>query len=145
VWIENILNSGSAPVLEKVAAFTEARQEVLANNISNFDTVGYREKDLSVSEFQKAMDAALARRENGGAGAALELEPTKNLQWDADGKLTATPVPSQKTDILFHDQNNRSVEKQMSEMMKNALLHNVTNEMLRLEYNGLSTAIRGRL
>jgi flagellar basal-body rod protein FlgB len=145
MWIENVLNTGSTPVLEKAAAFTQARHEVLVNNITNFDTVGYKVKDLPVSEFQKSLESAVARRDAGGAGAALEMESTKNLRWDERRALTATPVSSEDKGILFHDQNNRFVEKQMSDMMQNALLHNVVSELLRDQYNGILTAIRGRL
>ena len=37
--IENLINRGTAPVLEKVMSFTEARHEMLVNNVTNFDTV----------------------------------------------------------------------------------------------------------
>ena len=34
---ESLINRGSMPVLQQVMSFTEARQQVLANNISNFE------------------------------------------------------------------------------------------------------------
>lgn len=128
-------------------SFTEARHEVLANNISNFDTVGYQARDLPVAEFQEALSAAVARREQAGAGAGLALESTRHLRWDGGGRLAseATPVRGEEGDILYHDRNNRFVEKQMSELAQNGLLHNVAAELLRSEYGLLQTAIRGRL
>jgi flagellar basal-body rod protein FlgB len=143
--LENLINRGSTSVLEKVLSFTQARHEVLANNVSNFDTPGYKMKDLSVQEFTSALELAVARRDSGGADAPLQMADTRHLRWDQQGHLQAQPSLSEDTNILFHDGNNRSVEKQMSEMSKNALLHNVTVELLREQYNVLQTAIRGRL
>ena len=140
-----LLSRGSLPVLEQALRFTEARHQVLANNGSNFDTVGFKATDLPVAEFQAALRQAVNDRDRGGAGATLRLRSTRHLKWDRDGRLEASPVELQGHNILFHDGNNRFVEKQMSEMSKNALLHNVTVELLRHQYNVLETAIRGRI
>jgi len=143
--LSSLLNRGSIPVLEKVMEFTEARHEVLANNVSNFDTVGYKVKDLPADEFFAELRQAVERRANSGAGSQLELHATKHYSWDSDGKLQARPEEIEDNNILFHDENNRFVEKQMTTMSKNALLHNVAAELLRMQYEGLQTAIRGRL
>ena len=140
-----LFNRGSLPVLEQVMNFTEARQAVLADNVSNFDTVGYRVKDLPKHEFLAALNQAVQRRDRQGADAALEMKDTRNLHWDRQGRLQAQPVELRENNILFHDDNNRFVEKQMTEMSKNAILHNVSVELLRGQYNGLQSAIRGRL
>jgi flagellar basal-body rod protein FlgB len=145
MFLEGLLNRGSMPVLQQVMAFTQERHEVLANNISNFDTVGYKMQDLPVEEFFGALDAAIADRDRGGAGRPLRMRSTSNLHWDAVGRLHAQPVEIENNNILFHDNNNRFVEKQMSAMAQNALLHNVSAELLRGQYESLQTAIRGRL
>ena len=130
------------PVLQAVLSFTEARHEVLANNVSNFDTVGYKMKDLPKEEFFSALDEAVERRDRLGAGAALQIKATRHLQWDGRGNFRADPVELEGNNILFHDRNNRFVEKQISEMSQNAILHNVAVEMLRGQYELLQTAIR---
>lgn len=145
MFIESLISRGSAPVLEQVIAFTEARQEVLANNISNFDTVGYKTKDLSLGEFFEALSDAVERREKGGAGEPLRMKSTRSLRWDARGRLDAKVIEVKGSNILFHDDNNRFVEKQMSEMAQNGLLHNVAVELLRGQYSALQMALRGRM
>ena len=141
---EGLLNRGSLPVLQQVMSFTEARHEVLANNISNLDTVGYKMKDLPADEFCQTLDDAVRRRDAAGAGARLEMRPSRHMRWDRNGRLQANPAELENSNILFHDDNNRSVEKQMSAMAKNALLHNMTAELLRRQYGLLKTAISGR-
>ena len=133
------------PVLEQVMKFTEARNEVLVNNLTNFDTVGYKVQDLPMSEFFGALEEAVKHRDGRGAGEKLEMKSTRHLQWDSQGRLKTRPVEIEGNNILFHDQNNRFVEKQMSELSKNALLHNVAAELLRQQYGLLQTALRGRM
>ncbi|MCK4629372.1 MAG: flagellar basal body rod protein FlgB [Sedimentisphaerales bacterium] len=143
--LEGLLNRGTLPVLQQVMSFTEARQEVLVNNISNLDTVGYKVKDLPTEEFFSALRKAVRRRADGGAGALLEMRSTRHLRWDRNGRLRAEPAEIKNSNILFQDGNNRFVEKQMSDMSKNALLHNLTTELLRQQYGLLKTAISGRI
>ena len=133
------------PVLQQVMAFAQARQKVLADNVSNFDTVGYKMKDLPSEEFFAALSQAVENRDRGGAGAPLAPAATGNLRWDRNGNLHAKPVEIENSNILFHDQNNRSVEAQMSKMAQNGMLHNIIAEMLRGQYAQLQTAIRGNL
>ena len=141
---EGLLNRGALPVLQQVMSFTEARHEVLANNISNLDTVGYKMKDLPTDEFFRTLDDAVRRRDAAGAGARLEMRTGKHLRWDRNGRLQVKPTELENSNILFHDGNNRSVEKQMSAMAQNALLHNMTAELLRRQYGLLKTAISGK-
>ena len=143
--LESLLNRGSMPVLQQVMAFTEARHELLVNNVTNFDTVGYKVQDLPTEEFFSALQAAVKQRDSRGAEGSLKMSSTRHLQWDSQGKLHAQPIELEDQNILFHDQNNRFVEKQMSEMSKNALLHNVAAELLRQQYTLMQSAIRGRL
>ncbi|MBN2374897.1 MAG: flagellar basal body rod protein FlgB [Sedimentisphaerales bacterium] len=141
---ENLLNQGSMPVLEKVMSFTQQRQQVLANNISNFDTPGYKMKDVPEAEFFESLSKAVEKRDKRGAG-SLELSSSRHLSWDRKGNLQVKALDAENSNILFHDENNRFVEKQMSMMSKNALLHNVSAELLRGQYETLQMAIRGRV
>jgi len=145
MFLEGLLNRGSMPVLQQVMSFTQERHRVLANNISNLDTVGYKMQDLPESEFFVALDEAILDRDRGGAGRPLRMRSTSNLHWDQAGHLHAEPVEIENNNILFHDGNNRFVEKQMSEMAQNAILHNVSAELLRGQYELLRMAIRERM
>ncbi len=143
--LEGLLNRGTLPVLQQVMSFTEARHEVLVNNVSNFDTVDYKVKDLSAKEFFSSLRKAVKRRAVGGVGSPLEMRPTRQISWDRNGWLRAEPAELKNSNILFQDGNNRFVEKQMSAMSKNALLHSLTTELLRQKYGLLKTAISGRI
>ena len=143
--LEGLLSGGAVGVLEQVMSFTQARHQVLVDNVSNFDTIGRQMKDLPAEEFFQALGEAVEHRDQGGAGARLRPCNTRHYRWGADGKLQARASTLSDNNILFHDGNNRFVEKQISEMTQNALLHNITAEMLRAKYAGLEAAIRGKI
>ena len=143
--LEGLLSSGAVGVLEQVMSFTQARHQVLVDNVSNFDTVGRQMKDLPTEEFFKALGEAVERRDRGGAGARLQPGNTRHYRWGPEGQLEAKATILPDNNILFHDGNNRFVEKQISEMTQNTILHNLTAEMLRAKYEGLNTAIRGNV
>ena len=145
MWFESIVSRGSMPVLEQIMVFTEERQNVLADNISNIDTIDYQMKDLDVDAFRTSLSEAIEKRAGKGAAARLEIESSRNLSWDRSGRMQAKAISTEPQNILFHDQNNRSVEKQISEMAKNGLEHNVAVELLLGKYSGLEKAIRGTL
>ncbi len=142
---DNLLNRGSTPVLQQVMSFTESRQQVLAHNVSNFDTVDYKVQDLAKEEFFAELDRAIKQRKVDGPAGKLKLRNTRNIEFGENNAIRARAIEVRDNNILFHDKNNRSVEKQMAEMAKNGILHNVVTELLRGKYDGLQTAIRGSL
>jgi len=145
MMFESLLNRGSLPVLQQVMSFTQARHAVLANNISNLDTVGFKMKDLPAEQFFQTLNEAIERRDKQGASAPLQMKSSRNLQWNSKGNLNAQAVEVDDNNILFHDGNNRFVEKQMSNMAQNALLHTVSVELLRQQYGLLQMAISGKV
>ena len=55
----SLFDGSTIPMLEQVVQFTEARHGVLAGNIANMDTPGYRTRDLSPELFQSRLQEAL--------------------------------------------------------------------------------------
>lgn len=144
MFFSGLIHDGPLPAVEKLAAFTEARHRVLAENIANVDTPGYRPKELDLGAFQAALAEALERR---GRDGSMPLPIASSRQWrlDSGGSLQVQPAEAGPENILFHDRTNASVERQMTELVKNALRHQMAVELLRDRYEGLLAAIRGRL
>jgi flagellar basal-body rod protein FlgB len=132
MFIERMLNDGSAPLLEQVVKFAAARHRLIAENIANVDTPGYRQKDLSVSRFQQSLRELVDRRSEIGSGQVSFDDASAEL-----GHPTAG--------ILFHDRNNRSMEMLASDQAKNALMHNLAIELLRKQFETMQMALRDRV
>jgi len=143
--INGLFNSGSLPVLERLLQFTEQRQVALANANANLSTPGVRPADLSVVQFQSALRDAIDRRRASAAGVSgqLALRDTAQLRFRPD-RLDADAQPT-NDNILFHDDNNRDVERLMQHLAENALMHRTGIELMRSEFTRLQTAIRGRV
>ena len=128
---------------QRLATFTEARQGVLADNIANIDTPGYKARDLPLAEFQAMLSKAVAQSR--GTGRPLRLESTASIRIGPAGERPFKPVEREGNSILFHDQGNRSSETELTEMVKNTLMHRVAVEILRGQYDTLEAAVRERL
>ena len=142
--LSSVVNSGSVVALEKLAAFTEGRHRVLLANIANLDTPGYRPKDVDLAGFRQALSEALARRTRTNE-AGLTVDDGGSWRVDRSGRVELRPVEVEPQNVLFHDGTNAGAERQMSELAKNAMVHQVALELLRGRYNGMMSAIRGRL
>ncbi len=144
MYFPDLVNRETVPALEKMLAFTEARQRMLAENVANVDTPGYRTKHLDAVAFQKALRRALDARGRTGA-AAFELKGTDEFRQDADGRLVVTPSEEPAENVLFQDGTNVRIERQMAMMAENAMMHQAATELLRTRFEGLLKAIRGRV
>lgn len=127
-----LTTSRAIDALEQVLGFTEARHEVLVNNLANIDTPGYRVRDLSPARFHESLKAALANRSSGTFALGGREDPFE-------------VVEATRQHIVFHDGNNRSIERQIVELTKNGMLHNMVAEILASQYDLLHVAISERV
>ncbi len=144
-FINNLFNGGAMPALERLSQFTSARHKVLTHNIANLSTPYFKPRDLDVHSFQQAMANAVDKRRsriNPTAG-PLEVQSTSQLDFQTD-RLAVKAAPL-NNNILFHDQNNRNVERTMQHLVENTMVHNMGIELLRSELNLLRMAMRGRV
>jgi len=136
--LETIFQSTSIPILEQAVNFAQARHNVLAGNIANLDTPGYRVRDLSVEDFQKRLGAAIENRHRVRAATSpgeLAVLPEDNLAEVAENSKT----------ILYHDNSNVGIEHQVTEMVKNQLQHNIALSIMTAQFRLLQTAISERV
>jgi len=105
--------------LERVLDLSAFRQQLIASNLANVDTPGYRTRDVRpfAGELQRAMDGEEA---------------------------LFTPVAREVYGLLERpDMNNVSVERESLLMAQNQLRFQVAVQFLRAEFRRLSAAING--
>lgn len=132
MFIERLMNQGNAPLLEQMVKFSQARHRLLAENIVNISTPRYRQKDLSLERFQNLLRERVSQR---------KAAPVGSVRFDDLSVETEYP----RRNILFHDQNNRSVEQLMSDQAQNALMHNLMTELLRKQFESVQNALKERV
>ncbi len=148
--LPSLFDSSSLPVLEQVVSFTAARHGVLAGNIANLDTPGYRSRDLSTEEFQTRLQNAIEARQRPAVSRAPYPYPTMpgmvgqstSASGHSDDKL-ATVTDTMKG-MLRHDDNNASLEEQVTEIAKNQAQHGLALSLMTAQFRLLRAAITER-
>lgn len=142
--LSSMFDSSSLPVLEQVVSFTQARHGVLAGNIANLDTPGYKTRDLSPEVFQSRLKEAVeARRQKA-------LSPTYEINAQLAGRKTSTgldgmdKVRESIKSILYHDNSDISIEQQVAEISKNHALHNLALNIMTAQFRLMRAAITER-
>jgi flagellar basal-body rod protein FlgB len=135
--IANLFDSTSIPVLQEVVGFSQARQTVLAGNIANMDTPGYKVRDLSVKDFQSRLQQAIETRHQ-PASSAEGISPG---EIGFGGSEPLAEVAKNSKTILRHDQNNVGMESQVTEMVENQLHYNTALSIMVNQFRLLETAI----
>jgi len=149
--LSQALAAGNVNLLKQAARFAENRQEVLAGNIANIDTPGYKMRDLPVDSFRAALATAMEfergqRPTSSSPGLTLSnpgstVQPIQQVSDLFPDQLFEAIDPERQPGITFQDAGNRSIESQMLGMTKNAVYQNFALELLRLQYDQLSSAI----
>lgn len=151
-----LLGSTNITLLKQTARFTERRQEVLAGNIANIDTPGYRVRDLPTSAFQTALQRAVVQSRTPSAGAVspglqqplspgLGAAKPSRIEDLFPEMLFKAVTPSEQPGLTFQDANNRSAEHQFLEMTKNSLRQQYAIQVLQGQYDQLQTVISERV
>ena len=146
----SVTDTTTLDILEKVAAFGERRHEVLAGNVANVDTPNYQMRDLPVAAFEKALSAAvhsLQKTPPGQHGDSLASLTAAARSPDVDELFPASlfqVADAPATNITFHDAGNRSIEHQMMELSKNAMVQNFVLDVMMSQMSLLQAMISER-
>ncbi len=142
--IDGVTNIEGLAVLERLVQFAGQRHRLIVNNIANFDTPGYRPLDVSTREFQQQLGEAIdQKRRSGRPGRALELKDTNQIEF-SPGSITLHPTPLGRN-ILFHDGNDRDLERTMQDLVENFLTFRTATELLRNRFDLINSVIAERI
>ena len=129
-----IFNKTKVPVLNAVLDVTQLRQRVIANNIANVATKGYRKKSV---RFQEFLDSFTRK------------PPVEGQRMDARHipipKPTANPeVYQPETGLNDSGLNNVDVDREMADLAENHLFFNAGQRLISRQFDGLKKSITGR-
>jgi flagellar basal-body rod protein FlgB len=136
--LPSLFSSTTIPALGEVLNFAQARHTVLAGNIANVNTPGYRLRDLSPTEFQQRLKEAIADSRK----TAEPISPGLAASGPGD---PLRQVRASLQNLVYHDDTNLDLEKQVAEMTKNHLLHNFALTVMTDQFQLLQSAISERV
>jgi flagellar basal-body rod protein FlgB len=108
------------------------RQQVVASNIANIDTPGYKTKDVS---FHATMEELLS-----GASSALTATRPEHLQeWTF---APAAPEVFEVPDLPMRpDQNNVDIDREMLKLGETSFGYSVATQLLRTKFRTIASSI----
>jgi len=128
---------GSLRILEKSLDLRSRRHNLIASNISNMDTPGYKGFDILVDE-------ELSKISGKSKGISLERTNPAHLpvskSFAGDIKYNMEPVSSFD---MRGDGNTVDIDKEMTKMAENTLLYNASAQLLSKKFAGLKAVIKG--
>ncbi len=144
MFLSSLANRGAGPALEQTLVFGEARLAMIAENVANIHTPGYRTKQLDTVGFQRALREALDAK-GCDPHKRLEVNSGDEIATDDTGRLTVRPSLAPVEYSLLHDGTNQSIERQMAMLAETGMMHDLATMLLNGRYSGLRKAIRGTL
>ena len=121
-------------MLEKLLDFHSDRHKLLAANVANIDTPGYKGHDISFpDELKRAAGTgktlALAKTNEGHLPAGIHLKDMRYSVFESNG--TAHRLDGNTVDL----------DKEMSKLAENNLYYNTAAQLISKKLQGLKTAI----
>ncbi len=117
------------------------RAEVLANNLANADTPGFKARDI---DFKTALNGAMnsGQAANGQLGSTMMMAKTDTQH--------ISPITDHSRHLLYRnptqpaiDGNTVDTQQEMAAYMKNAMDYQASFEFLNGKFKSLTSAIRG--
>lgn len=147
--LTDLTNSGAIPTLSAALRFASERQKLIAHNIANVSTPNFIQRNVSVTDFRRALSEAVEnrRRQSGGESGELGFGNSGSIQVQPDGSVQLRPdqtPASSEGSILFHDKNNRDLERLMQDSVENAAFYRMNVDLLRTRFDLIKSAIAQR-
>ncbi len=145
--VNDLFSSSGIPVLEQVINYSQARHNLLAGNIANLDTPGYRTRDIPPAAFEAKLKEAIESSRRQTAEPDLNME-NPDLELNSTGgprnRMPFQAVKDSLASILRHDDGNVGMEQQVAELSKNQMQHNLAVNILASQFRLLQAAISER-
>lgn len=119
--------------LQNSIQYSNTKNNVISNNISNIDTPGYKAQDVTFKdELGKAMGDSLPAKQTN----------ENHLPFEGNNKNSFN-VTDKKNTSYNHNGNNVDIDKEMSELAKNQIYSYGLVDSINGKFNNLQTVIRG--
>lgn len=136
--IEKMLFNKTFNLMARGLDASSLRNEVIANNLANVDTPGFKRSDVSFEhELQKAM---LGKQKLQGFVTNQKHIP---IGGPSPGEIVPSVIPERTTSIR-NDGNNVDIDREMAALAKNSIMYSALTEEINGEFRKIKIAIEGR-
>ncbi|MCD6505830.1 flagellar basal body rod protein FlgB [Candidatus Poribacteria bacterium] len=130
-------------MLEVAIRGTVLRHNIIANNISNADTPGYQAMDISFEGLLRRVLSGEVDPERVDMTPKLDYSPPRlaGLDDEKDNGVELILEPGEEVKL---DANTVDIDREMTKLAENLIMHNAFVRLLNAKYRILKTAINGR-
>jgi flagellar basal body rod protein FlgB len=123
-----LITDNITELLVKIIKFTQVRQEVITENIDNFDRPGFVPKDLMVEDFSDLLNDALNEHIQ---SRRLMLRDTENVKFGVNGSFDVRPIEDRDARKLLEKNPEEYLEQQLNKLFENSINQRMTKELLK--------------
>jgi flagellar basal body rod protein FlgB len=123
-----LLTDNVSEFLIMIIEFTQARQKILAQNITNANQPDFMPKELEVTEFTDMLNNAIDEHVKSNR---LILCDTENIKFGQSCDFYVKPVNDQSSKELLGQSLDEYIELQINKLMENSINQRVAAEMLK--------------
>ena len=123
-----LLTDNVSEILTLLIEFTQMRQRILIQNITNSHVPGFVPKELEVEEFSKVLNFAVDEHIR---TQRLILCDTENIKFGSNGDFAVTPVDDKYSKELIDENIDEYFELQINKLWENSLNQKVAAELLK--------------
>lgn len=136
--LEKILESKTQVLLNKSMDVAVLRNDVIADNIANVNTPGFKRREVIFEEkMKKALDGSDIRL-------GLKLSNPRHLQIKGDSPGLIPEVRVLQDLSFRNDENNVDIDNEMAKMKKNSINYDTVSRSMNNELRLLRMAITGK-
>ena len=123
-----LITDNVAELLVRILEFTQARHQVLAENIYEMDNPDFLPRDLEVECFAELMDRAIDSHQSSGR---LLLRDTRNIKFGMGGCLKLEAVIDDVAGRLLKRDVKDYIELQKEKLKENLVNYRLARELLK--------------
>ncbi|MDF2557300.1 MAG: flagellar basal-body rod protein FlgB [Bacillales bacterium] len=124
-------------LLQSALNASSMRQQVISNNLANAETPGYKAKKV-------AFESILKQKLSNQSSFEGKRTDSRHFFIGDSSRMPSAQVLEDNETIMQNNENNVDVDKEMTNMGKNALWYNSLTQQLNNQFQELSIAINGR-
>jgi len=132
-----LLTNSTFRLLESTLDASALRQRVLANNIANIETPGFKRSDVDFSQ-------VLNKELNQTFSIEAKRTNPRHIAFSSAGFGNDPRVVTDETSIMNNNKNNVDIDSEMSKLAENQLSYNTLVQQANYGIKHLQTAIGGR-
>lgn len=134
--LTSLITDNISEILIKIIEFTQTRQKILAQNITNLHIPGFMPKELEVNEFTDLLNNAINEHIR---TQRLVLHDSENIKFGLSGSFVVKPVNDEISKELLEENRDEYIELQINKLWENCLNQKVAAELLRQKQEFISS------